>query len=215
MDINPSPLAPRRHIVDINQLPLLNSYLHRGRASRTKCMSCLCCTLVALVSALLGSGCTAAVLLFTNLGAENCTAPELPPACPGVCTARTLDGTFSENVSTTKKVLSVTVVVSFYVEHTFFSHNGSARLKVIPKAFEPRWLPNVLKPIDCRPAFQLSDNCTVHLDAEDECLKAAYKADDIVRLAHRWNVRRNELAVTEEIDTGFFTETFAWTERVQ
>ena len=112
-------------------------------------------------------------------------------------------------------VVSVAVVVSFYVEHTFFSHNRSARLKVIPKAFEPSWLPNVLKPIDCRPAFRLSENCTVHLDAEDECLKAAYKADDIVRLAHRWNVGRNELAVTEEIDTGFFTETFAWTERVQ
>ena len=71
----------------------------------------------------------------------------------------------------------------------------------------------MLHPINCNPSFTLSDNCTVTLNPDDACLHAAFKADDIIQLKHRWDPSRSTLSVVEEIDTGFFTETFEWSER--
>jgi hypothetical protein len=214
--LNASP-QPTRHIVDLRSLPLLSAHdLNRqSRRSRPRCCSCLCYTLVAVLSALIGSGSTAAVLILADLNGDNCSVPQLPPECPGVCVGRALDGVFEANVSTSKRVVGVTVVVSFSIRHAFFSHNGSATLSVVPHRFEPHWLPNVLHPIDCSPSFTLSDNCTVTLNPDDACLRAAFKADDIVHLMHRWDPSQSTLAVVEQINTGFFTETFEWTERRQ
>ena len=148
LNASPHPAAPARHVVDLRQLPLLSAHDLQRQSRPTRCCSCLCYVVVAVISALIGSGSTAAVLILADLsdGDDNCTAPQLPPECPGLCVGRTLSGAFEANVSTSKRVLGVTVVVQFYIQHAFFSHNGSAQLNVVPLRFEPRWLPKMLHP---------------------------------------------------------------------
>ena len=50
------------------------------------------------------------------------------------------------------------------------------------------------------------------LDANDACMSAALKADDVMRLTYLWDAGADALSVREEINTGFFTETFVWSE---
>ena len=203
--------APSRHIVDFRQVPLLEG--SRRRRKRGNCCRCLCTTVVAVTSSLIGSGATLAALAIVDLSSSNCTAPEVPPACPGVCTGRLLDGTFSANVSRSKDVGPVTVKVSFYVEHRFSSANGTLHGRVTPISFEPHWLPIGLHPLDCYDVpFALSDNCTLAVgDTDDACLAKAFKADDVTRMTYRWDGMHG-LAVTESIDAVVFQETFAWVE---
>ena len=123
-----------------------------------------------------------------------------------------LHGSFTSNVSTTKAVGPVKVVVRFGVTHSFDSESGTGSLRVVPIAFEPHWLPNVLQPISCEAVpFTLGDACNVTMD--DTCIRAGFAKDMISALSLLWDPTLDTLAAAETVSTGFFTETFEWTER--
>ena len=214
-----SPQAPSRHLVDLNQVPLLAA--SRRRRTRSRCLSCLCHLFVAVASAIAGSAATLVGVALADLRSDNCTVPDPAPACPGVCAGRILDGRFTANVSRSKTVVGLTVVVKFHVEHTFSLADQTYRMRVIPQAFEPHWIPFSLRPIDCSGVpFVLSDNCTLSTPPSEtpgsECLAKAFKADDITDMTLRWDATgqngAGSLVVSESLKTGFFDETFVWTE---
>ena len=189
--------------------------LPQARAATRKraCLrSCLCYSALILASALLGSASTTAYFVARDLLDSPANASSVEPTtCPGVCVARALHGTFAHNVSATKHVGPVEVIVKFYVSHSFDWDTRTAALRVDPIDFEPHWLPSVLHPIRCDAVpFTLGDACNITLGSE--CTRQAYKIDDIAALELTWDVGRDEIAASETVSTGFFTQTFVWSE---
>jgi hypothetical protein len=203
--------GPAVHVVDLRQLPLLESANpgSRKQVGRSLCSKfCCCCLLLLLLSAgaILGAGVTFFVMKDLQ---SNFTVPDIP-TCPGVCAGRELHGEFRANVSRSKVVGPVTVVVSFSIGHMFDWDERTVNVSVKPIDFEPHWLPDVLHPIACdRVPFALDDGC--NLTFTNECLVAAYKNDDITEMEFRWDGQEG-IDVTEVIDTGFFKQVFTWTE---
>ena len=103
------------------------------------------------------------------------------------------------------------MVVQFRVEHSFHWPSRNATLRVDPIDFEPHWLPNVLHPILCDDVpFELDDACNVTMFSE--CTRAAFRKNDIQALTLLWDPSLDALAAAETVNTGFFTQTFLWSE---
>jgi hypothetical protein len=157
---------------------------------------------------LVGSSATAG--LFIALRNQD-TGTAHAPTCPGVCVDRMLHGAYATNVSATKSVGPVTVVVQFHVAHTFDWASRTAEFRVDPIDMKPHWLPNVLHSSLCTGVpFALGEACNVTLD--NACVRAAYAADDIVGLSLLWQPGADVISARETVDTGFFTQTFVWDE---
>ena len=198
--------TPQEHLIDGRlDVPSVE------RSPKRRCR-CLCHLLVALVSALLGSASTTAYFIMHSLlDGPPTNSSAAPHTCPGLCVGRTLHGNFATNVSATKHVGPITVVVRFHVAHTFDWEARLSTLRVVPIDFEPHWLPNVLHPIRCDAVpFDLGAGCNVTV--EDACTRQAFARNDIERLDLLWDPGLDALAASETVNTGFFTQTFVWSE---
>ena len=175
------------------------------------CCAFLCHLVVLALGALLGAAGATVFFVIHSLGEHTNTSSAAPTTCPGVCASRSLHGHFATNVSASKSVGPVTVVVKFRVQHTFDWEYRIGAVRVDPIDFEPHWLPNVLHPIACEKIpFNLGDSCNVTLDSA--CTRAAFKKNDIEALTLLWDPALDALAASETVNTGFFRQVFEWVE---
>ena len=208
MDV--APATPRNHLLDTRQVPLLLESRRKHR--RACCCRCLCYSAIVLVSFLLGAASTTFYFIARDLlnSGSNSSAVG-PTSCPGVCAGRTLHGRYVANVSATKKVGPITIIVKFGVVHAFDGAARTVEVRVDPIDFEPHWLPAGFKPLHCLDVpFGLGDDCNVTM--ADDCTRKAYADDDIAAFDLIWDPAADAIQARETVDTGFFTQTFVWNE---
>lgn len=201
--------TPSAHLVHSTQMP----YLEASPKPRRCCRICLCQTCIILLSILVGIASTAACFVMLDPHDVNVTATA-PTTCPGVCASRMLHGSFATNVSRSKVVGPVTVVVRFLVVHSFDWPSRTAALLVDPIDMQPHWLPDVLHRIHCTNVpFELGDACNISLS--NECTRSSFQANDVKAFTLLWDPEQDAIDARETVATPFFTQTFVWREERQ
>ena len=202
-------VAPTNHLLSTQQVPLLLTSARKHR--RACCCRCLCYSALFLVAFLLGSASTTFYFVARDLLNSGSNSSAVANTCPGVCANRALHGRYTANVSATKKVGPVTIIVKFGVIHAFDDPSKTVEVRVTPIDFEPHWLPAGFKPLHCLGVpFGLGDDCNVTM--MNDCTRKAYAQDDIAAFDLTWDPAADAIQASETVDTGFFTQTFVWSE---
>ena len=73
-----------------------------------------------------------------------------------------------------------------------------------------RWM--IKAHVDVRKSYNPNTGEESNVTVEDACTRQAFAKNDIERLALLWDPGLDALAASETVNTGFFTQTFVWSE---
>lgn len=211
--------ARGQSVVSLNhQAPLLEpSYAEVKTRRPRSCFARLarpcCCLIVAAISAAASAATT--FFVTKDLLTANTSVPE-DWSCPGVCAGRTFHGTYAANVTATKTIGVIKILIGFEITHSFDAIRETVNVSVVPTDVEPKLIP--FRAFTCNAVpFHVDDAC--NMTWMDDCLFNAYREDMIKSMTYRWDPSNDALLVTETIDVHFlgvsFTQVFRWVEHRQ